>query len=149
WLAMAGEAGGAPPTMAAAGNGSSAGNTRARSNSGARHGMGQGSAGLCAACQSLSVYARVLQTSGAIAQLLRAMPPGAARAAVHGFVFLQPVTDDADAAMLTGRRQRVDRAFEAVERVGRAVHLYLKGLVVVVAAGFASRHGRLACRRNW
>src|SRR5215510_13856502 len=43
-------------------------------------------------------------------------------------------------AVLAARRQRVDRAFEAVEGVGGTVHADLKCLVVVVSAGFASGH---------
>jgi hypothetical protein len=40
-------------------------------------------------------------------------------AAEKGAVLLEAVSDDADAAVLAGRRQRMDRAFEAVE--GRVV----------------------------
>jgi len=65
-------------------------------------------------------------------------------AAKEGAVLLEAVPDDADAAVLAGRRQRVDRAFEAVEGVGGAVHGHLKRLVVVVSAGFASGHDNLA-----
>src|SRR5271165_2266072 len=56
---------------------------------------------------------------------------------------LQPVTDNMNAAIVAGRSQRMDRALEAVEGVGRAVHAHLKRLVVVIAAGFASGHGGL------
>jgi hypothetical protein len=48
----------------------------------------------------------------------------------------------------------VDRAFEAVERMGLTIHRDLKGFVIVIAAGFACRHLNLlgiawtkACRR--
>jgi len=58
--------------------------------------------------------------------------------------FLDAVTDDVRAAVRTGRRQRVDGAFEAVEGVAGAVQSDLKGLVVVIAAGFASGNGILA-----
>src|SRR5262245_16806138 len=54
-----------------------------------------------------------------------------------------------DAAVLACRCERVDRAFEAVEGVRRAVHAHLKRLVVIVAAGFTSRHGDLANRWGW
>src|SRR5262245_18987715 len=77
------------------------------------------------------------------------MMAGTMRAAEHGVALLQPVANDADAAMVTGRCPCVDGALEAVECVGRAVHLDLKGPVVVVAAGFTDRHGRLACRSKF
>src|SRR3989442_9088941 len=64
-------------------------------------------------------------------------------AAEERAVLLQPVADDVDTAIFAGRRQRVDGALEAIERVGRAVQRHLKGLIVVVAACPAS-HGRLA-----
>ena len=54
--------------------------------------------------------------------------------------FFEPVTDNADAAMRASRRQRVDRAFEAVEDMGPTVVHYLKSLVVVVPSGFADCH---------
>src|SRR5262245_44323887 len=66
---------------------------------------------------------------------------GAMGATEHLGALLQAVADDARAAMGAGRRERTDRAFKAVERVGRAVHLDLKRLVVIVAAGFAFGHG--------
>ena len=42
--------------------------------------------------------------------------------------------------MIAGRRECVNGAFEAVERVRLAAHRDLKRLVVVVAAGFALTH---------
>ena len=39
-------------------------------------------------------------------------------AAKEGALLLEAVTDNPDAAMRAGRRQCMDRAFEAVERVG-------------------------------
>src|SRR5262245_17909740 len=45
--------------------------------------------------------------------------------------------------MLAGRRERMDRAFEAVERVALARQHDLERLVVIVTADFASRHGGL------
>src|SRR5262249_28038094 len=58
-------------------------------------------------------------------------------------VLLEAVPDDADAAVLAGRRQRMDRALEAVEGVGGAVHGHLKRLVVVVSTSFTSGHDNL------
>src|SRR5215471_9070794 len=64
-------------------------------------------------------------------------------AAEEGAVLLEAVPDDADATVLAGRRQRMDRALEAVEGVGGAVHGHLKRLVVVVSTGFTSGHDNL------
>src|SRR5215475_3159963 len=83
---------------------------------------------------------RSRRRADAIAQAGCANGLGAMLAAEEGAVLLEPVADDADAAVLAGRRQRVDRAFETVEGVGGAVHADLKRLVVVVSAGFTSRH---------
>ena len=55
------------------------------------------------------------------------------------FLF-EPMTDDMDSAISTGGSERMDRALKAIEGVGRAVHAYLKRLVVVISAGFADRH---------
>jgi hypothetical protein len=51
-------------------------------------------------------------------------------------------------AMLACRRQCVDRAFKAVERMGLAIHCDLKSLVIVIAASFACRHLNLL-RTAW
>lgn len=61
-------------------------------------------------------------------------------AAIKSALLLKAVTDNPDAAMRAGRCQCVDRAFEAVERVGLATLDYLKRLVVIVPAGFADCH---------
>src|SRR5262249_42827030 len=83
---------------------------------------------------------RSRRRADAIAQGRYANGLGAMLAAEEGAVLLEPVADDPDAAVLAGRRQRMDRAFEAVEGVGGTVHADLKCLVVVVSAGFASGH---------
>src|SRR5262245_44843511 len=75
----------------------------------------------------------VAPASSAIAQLAHAFMRGAMRAAEHVAALLQSVTDDTSAAVGAGRRQCVDGAFEAVERVGGPIHFHLEGLVVVVA----------------
>jgi len=64
-------------------------------------------------------------------------------AAEDSAVVLDPMPDDTAAAMGTGGRERLDRAFEAVEDHGAAAHGDLEALVVVVAALFTSRHGLL------
>src|SRR5665647_1062019 len=57
------------------------------------------------------------------------------------------VADDAHAAMLAGGRECMDRAFEAVERMGLASRHDLKGFVVVIAARVAFSHGELRFER--
>src|SRR5688572_3720208 len=78
---------------------------------------------------------------GAVGEAGDAHPLGAMIAAEILAARLQPVADDADAARGAMRRQSFDRALEAVIGVRLAVHDHLEGLVVVVAAGFASGHG--------
>src|SRR4030081_1407160 len=68
-------------------------------------------------------------------------------AAEERAVLLQAVTDDPGAAVLAGRRQRRDRALEAVEGVGLAIQGDLERLVVGGSAGFASGHGVLRLAR--
>src|SRR5918997_4502603 len=79
--------------------------------------------------------------SDAVARRLGALLGGAVRAAEQAAVGLDAVADHADAAVLAGRRQRVDRALEAVEGVRGARRGHLDGLVVVVAADLTLRHG--------
>src|SRR5918999_6190497 len=65
---------------------------------------------------------------------------GTVRAAVHGAVRLDAVPDDLAAAVVAGRRDRMDGALEAVEHVGLAAASDLHRLVVLVAAHLALRH---------
>jgi hypothetical protein len=55
-------------------------------------------------------------------------------------VVLHTMTDDSAATLRAGRRERLNRAFEAVECPPLATHHNLKGFVVVVAADFALSH---------
>lgn len=52
----------------------------------------------------------------------------------------KPVTDNAAAAMIAGRRQGVYRAFETVKRVAVATKNHFERFVIVVAANVAFRH---------
>jgi|1185.fasta_scaffold58544_2 hypothetical protein len=67
---------------------------------------------------------------------------------------LQTMSDDADSAMTAGGREHVNGAFETIERMRVAVHRDLKGLVILIAAGFTSRHGLVPllitteCKKN-
>ena len=63
--------------------------------------------------------------------------------AEHLFVLLQAVADDAHTAMYAGGCQHMDRALKTVEGIGLGTHNDLKGLVVVVTARVAYRHGEL------
>lgn len=67
---------------------------------------------------------------------------GAVRTAVHGGIDLDAVSDDPAAASRAGRRERGDRAFEAVEMPGRSTAGDREQVVVLVAAGVARRHRR-------
>jgi hypothetical protein len=57
-----------------------------------------------------------------------------------GTRLLQAVPDDADSAMIAGRCERMNGALEAIEGMRLAVHRDLKGLVIVIAAGFTCSH---------
>jgi hypothetical protein len=63
--------------------------------------------------------------------------------AEHLFAFLHAVADDAHTAMRAGGCQHMNRAFKTVEGMSLAPRCYLKGLVVVVTARVAYRHGEL------
>jgi len=54
---------------------------------------------------------------------------------------LNAVADDAAIAVLTNRRQHVDRAFERIERVRFAIEDDIKGAFVGISAVFTGFHG--------
>lgn len=83
--------------------------------------------------------------SHSIAQAAYAFAFGAMLAAEKGALSLEAVTDNTDAAMRAGRRQRVDRAFEAVVSVSFAAQNNLKSFVIIVAAGLADCHDTTSC----
>src|SRR5690554_6372921 len=58
------------------------------------------------------------------------------------------VTDHAAPAMCARWSQLVDRAFEAVERVGAGAGAHLERLVVLVAAHVTTGHGMLRSRKK-
>ena len=62
------------------------------------------------------------------------------RAAEHAAVLFETVPDDPHAAMRAGGCERMNRAFEGIERVRTAVFDDLKCLVVIIAAGFTGSH---------
>lgn len=61
-------------------------------------------------------------------------------AAEDAVFFFHSVADDPGSALGTFRRERADRAFEAIEDVFLAFHRDLERFVVVVSADFALRH---------
>ena len=61
-------------------------------------------------------------------------------AAKYPASLLHAVSDDAALAMWTSGRERVDRAFEAVEYVTFSAGDYLKRLVILIFANFAFSH---------
>jgi hypothetical protein len=69
-------------------------------------------------------------------------------AAEEGAFLLKTVTNDTDAAMRTRRRQGMDGAFEAIERMSLAVLDYLKGLVVIIPTRLAYCHDITSLIRN-
>ena len=81
--------------------------------------------------------------SDPVAQAAHAFCLGTMFTTEEGSFFFEPVTDDVNATISASRSECMDCALEAVERVGRAVYGHLKGLVVVVSAGFASCHDDL------
>jgi len=65
---------------------------------------------------------------------------GAMGAAEHTTIRFDAMSDDAAAAVITFWRQRVNRAFKAVERVRLAVHYDMERLVVFISTHFALCH---------
>jgi hypothetical protein len=64
-------------------------------------------------------------------------------AAENLITVLDAMPDDAAAAVGARGRQRVNRAFEGIERVALAVQRHRKRLGIVVAANFTNGHGSL------
>ena len=73
--------------------------------------------------------------SSPIAELRCTRALRAVRAAEELRAGLEPVSEDADAAVAATGSQLLDRAFERVEPMDRSVHVQLEGLVVFVSAG--------------
>ena len=57
------------------------------------------------------------------------------------------MANDSALANLTGRRQRLDRTLERIERMRFAVLNNVKTLVVVVVTGFALAHRCVPCKK--
>lgn len=72
---------------------------------------------------------------------------GAMVAAIHLAAGFHTVADDVAITVVALRRERVDRAFETVERMALTVSDDLKRLVVIVPANFTPHHGSLSFAR--
>jgi hypothetical protein len=68
------------------------------------------------------------------------------RAAIEGPVRFDPVTNDSAPAVITDRREPVNRALKAVKRVGDSGGHDLKREMVVVTTDFALCHGQSSRR---
>ncbi|CDX62560.1 hypothetical protein MPL1032_60110 [Mesorhizobium plurifarium] len=77
----------------------------------------------------------------AVGQGVGAFLPGAVRAAIDDIALLDAMSHDPHPAMRAGRRKLLDRALEAVERVGLPAQAHQECLVIVVAALVALSHG--------
>lgn len=86
------------------------------------------------------------QTWSSVLQRLDARAARAVSAAEDLAVSLYSVSNDAAAAVGTLWRERLDRTFEAVERMLRVADHDVESLVVVVAAQIADRHERTTSR---
>jgi len=78
--------------------------------------------------------------SYSVTQAAHAFDLSAMLAAEECAFLFQPVANDMNTTIVAGRSQRMDRALKAIEGMGRAVHGHLKGLIIVISAGFASGH---------
>ena len=63
-------------------------------------------------------------------------------------VAFHTVAHDTAVAVWTNRRQRVDRALEAIKNVALSVHDDFKRLVIIVLANFACRHTQFVRARG-
>lgn len=87
---------------------------------------------------------RSLQSSSyGVAYAVLPRRPSAVRATEDSAPALDAMADDLAVAVLTHRRQTLDRAFEAVEYVHGALSMYLERQFVVVSAHFAQGHDNL------
>lgn len=87
-------------------------------------------------------------TLSAILQLRRARRAGAVDAAKDASIRFNTVTDDTAVAVRANRRQRVDRALEAIEGVTFSANDNFKRLVIVVLANFTCSHTEFL-RARW
>jgi hypothetical protein len=78
--------------------------------------------------------------SCAVSQFLNTLFLGTMITAIKRAVLFETMADDSNAARRAGGCERMNCAFETVKGVGATIHDHLKGLVVVIAASFASGH---------
>ena len=96
---------------------------------------------LCASpCAFFGRRRTVVRASNTIAQFGSTFLLGAVSATKDRVVLLDPMTDDACAALWASRCKGLNGTFETIECVANAIHGYLERLVVIVTARFAFRH---------
>jgi hypothetical protein len=79
--------------------------------------------------------------SDAVGETVNARAFGAVRAAENPARHFHSVAYDPATTVLTGRCQRVNRAFETIENMRDVVTPHFEGLVVVISTDFTFRHG--------
>src|SRR5207253_8576276 len=89
------------------------------------------------------------RSSSPIPELLHAGGVSAVGAAIDAPVLLDAVADDAALAVGASRREGLDGALEAVERVRGASHRDLEGLVVLVSAHLTASGGHRGPPCEW
>jgi hypothetical protein len=82
----------------------------------------------------------VTVTSGTVGEFVRACFARAVSTAIDSAFRFEAVPDDPALAGRADRRQRLNRAFERIERVLPALERYFEGFVVRVSAGTARAH---------
>jgi hypothetical protein len=88
------------------------------------------------------------RASDAILQGLLSLTPGTVSTTEHFVLRFESMPDDASSAMCTGRRQRVNGAFKAIENMNRPGPANFEAFVIVIAAVFALSHDH-APRAEW
>jgi hypothetical protein len=78
--------------------------------------------------------------SHAILQGLLSLAAGAVSTTEHFLLRFESMPDDASSAMCTGRRQRVNGAFKAIENMNRPGPPNFEAFVIVIAAVFTPSH---------
>lgn len=62
-------------------------------------------------------------------------------AAVVDAVGFEAMANDFHAAVIAGRREFVDGAFKAIERISFSMHRYVEAVMIIITTGIAGGHG--------
>jgi len=81
-------------------------------------------------------------SSGVITYVLDSCLPRAVGAAIETIFRLDAVADDLAPAMITHRRELMDRTLETIERVTRSGSHHLERQIIIVPANFTLCHRR-------